>query len=72
MPDKFECLSLKSLNLLRADYTHAIERTLEANEDFADYDYAIPREDLINELKRMEVWLSEHDLNGDGAIPQEA
>lgn len=66
--DKFEPLSPKSLNLLHADYTHAIERVLEANQDYEDFQYQIPREILINDLKRMETWLSEHDLNKDGAI----
>lgn len=70
MPDRFEPLSAKSLNLLHADYTHGIERTLEANPTLDDFDYQIPRAVLINEIKRMEAWIQEHDLNGASAHPE--
>lgn len=69
--DKHENLSVKSLNLLHADYTHAIERTLEANEHFEDFPYGIPREMLINEIKQMENWIAEYDLNGDASRPDQ-
>lgn len=67
--DKFKILSDKSLNLLHADYTHAVERIVEALDDETEFEYRLPRKLLVAELRRMEAWIEEFDLNGAGAYP---
>jgi hypothetical protein len=72
MPDegKFAKLQDKTLALMHSSYTHAIDRVCEANGIEDRFDYLLPREAMINELKRMETWLDEHDLDHDGDDPE--
>ncbi len=58
-PEKFEIESMASLNLLYGDYVHAIEKIRDRLPE-SEFEYGIPRAQMVNELKRMEAWILEH------------
>ena len=40
------------------------------NDDDLWFEYGLKREDVVNELKRLQAWLAEHDTQGAGTHPE--